>query len=266
MSSGLRAAVAFMALAISASPASAGLWLVQGTGTLVQSPTPPGETRLEGVPFAGQFFDFSLTVDDAVPGVDLSPPLGIGSFRTYAGAVTSLTINLGGWQISRTAAAIGALNVVDDVPNVANTVRIDQLTYSESLQFPGGSFVPALQTNAPLGPGQFLGTFTFGRVVSLPVPQSPGLIVGTDIPQLDSVWQTGAAGMLFTFDVREGTASSIPEANALPRARFTGTRLDFQVMRLDDTPAVPEPASWALLIAGFGLTGAALRRRFPAQA
>nr|WP_243450482.1 PEPxxWA-CTERM sorting domain-containing protein [Polymorphobacter glacialis] len=25
--------------------------------------------------------------------------------------------------------------------------------------------------------------------------------------------------------------------------------------------AVPEPASWALLIAGFGLTGAAMRRR-----
>jgi subtilisin-like proprotein convertase family protein len=27
------------------------------------------------------------------------------------------------------------------------------------------------------------------------------------------------------------------------------------------TPAVPEPASWAMMIAGFGLTGAALRRR-----
>jgi hypothetical protein len=28
-----------------------------------------------------------------------------------------------------------------------------------------------------------------------------------------------------------------------------------------DTGAVPEPASWAMLIAGFGLTGAAMRRR-----
>jgi hypothetical protein len=26
-------------------------------------------------------------------------------------------------------------------------------------------------------------------------------------------------------------------------------------------PAVPEPASWVMLIAGFGLTGAAMRRR-----
>jgi hypothetical protein len=28
-----------------------------------------------------------------------------------------------------------------------------------------------------------------------------------------------------------------------------------------DTPAVPEPATWALMLVGFGLTGAALRRR-----
>lgn len=31
-------------------------------------------------------------------------------------------------------------------------------------------------------------------------------------------------------------------------------------------PAIPEPASWAMLIAGFGLTGAALRRRRISQA
>ncbi|NNM77224.1 PEPxxWA-CTERM sorting domain-containing protein [Sphingomonas sp. ID1715] len=32
-------------------------------------------------------------------------------------------------------------------------------------------------------------------------------------------------------------------------------------LRLDVNAAVPEPASWALMIAGFGLAGAALRRR-----
>jgi hypothetical protein len=30
---------------------------------------------------------------------------------------------------------------------------------------------------------------------------------------------------------------------------------------VESTGAVPEPASWAMLIAGFGLTGAAMRRR-----
>ena len=36
------------------------------------------------------------------------------------------------------------------------------------------------------------------------------------------------------------------------------TAIEVQVLR---EAAVPEPASWALMIAGFGLTGAALRRR-----
>lgn len=39
-----------------------------------------------------------------------------------------------------------------------------------------------------------------------------------------------------------------------PAFYFTADRVSF-------TNAVPEPASWALMIAGFGLTGAAMRRR-----
>jgi hypothetical protein len=38
------------------------------------------------------------------------------------------------------------------------------------------------------------------------------------------------------------------------------TNLVFQAV-VGNTPAVPEPASWAMMIAGFGLAGAALRRR-----
>ena len=40
-----------------------------------------------------------------------------------------------------------------------------------------------------------------------------------------------------------------------------GVQGDFDNVRLDATAAVPEPAAWSLLIAGFGVTGAALRRR-----
>lgn len=39
---------------------------------------------------------------------------------------------------------------------------------------------------------------------------------------------------------------------------FTGIQLDGEII---DPPVVPEPATWAMMIAGFGLVGAAARRR-----
>jgi hypothetical protein len=39
-----------------------------------------------------------------------------------------------------------------------------------------------------------------------------------------------------------------------------GSQLASQ-LKLLALPAIPEPATWAMLIAGFGLTGAAMRRR-----
>ncbi len=55
---------------------------------------------------------------------------------------------------------------------------------------------------------------------------------------------------LYSFDVTSQCASGCP-------AGF-GIRLDSAP---SVGPGVPEPASWALLVAGFGLTGAVLRRR-----
>ena len=42
---------------------------------------------------------------------------------------------------------------------------------------------------------------------------------------------------------------------------FTDTSENWHGFTVGTTNAVPEPASWAMLIAGFGLTGAVLRRR-----
>lgn len=54
-------------------------------------------------------------------------------------------------------------------------------------------------------------------------------------------------------------ASAIPESFNSPSAQVEG-RVGNQILA-SASGAVPEPASWALMIGGFGLVGAALRRR-----
>ena len=46
----------------------------------------------------------------------------------------------------------------------------------------------------------------------------------------------------------------------------SGTYNDVTGLSLVSVGGVPEPSSWAVMLAGFGLTGAALRRRRPARA
>jgi uncharacterized protein YraI len=43
--------------------------------------------------------------------------------------------------------------------------------------------------------------------------------------------------------------------------KFTSTGVAFEIDDITAAGAVPEPATWAMLIAGFGLVGAAMRRQ-----
>jgi hypothetical protein len=64
-----------------------------------------------------------------------------------------------------------------------------------------------------------------------------------------------------------GTAIFSQESlfHTYPYGNFCATSgicdLNFRATGYNDASAVPEPAAWAMLIGGFGLTGAALRRR-----
>ncbi|MFS0736572.1 PEPxxWA-CTERM sorting domain-containing protein [Sphingomonas sp. 1P06PA] len=70
------------------------------------------------------------------------------------------------------------------------------------------------------------------------------------------------------FDIQTLTASGIAQIDIVggfnnpPNGSVRLFGIDNLTFTLDAvTPAVPEPASWALMIAGFGMTGASLRRR-----
>ena len=77
--------------------------------------------------------------------------------------------------------------------------------------------------------------------------------LGTDFGPL-----TGTS--VFTLNQFQGVATSggALSFNASSDVQFSGTGAV--------TPGVPEPASWALMIAGFGLVGASMRRRRAAVA
>lgn len=256
------AAVAAASL-LSAFPAAATTWLVVGSGRAVQSPTPNGETRLEGVPFDGQILSFAAIIDDSVPAFDSPGFGGVGSVREWPGAVIAFGVDIGGYSITPTATATNLFFAIDNGMSSGSN-RIDQVSFSQSTRF--GPFSPSLETDAPLPTGSYIHAFTFGRSRTAPADPGPDLITGLDLPPLDQLWVSGAAGMFLTFDVRQGSPTSLQQAATLPRARFSVTGLELHVSALPDAPVVPEPASWALMIAGFGLVGSALRRRAAAQA
>lgn len=264
MHTSLRAAAAIaVALLLPMSPSLATSWLVVGSGVVTQAPTPPGETRLEGLPFAGQGMSFGFVVDTGAPFIDTPGPGGIGQTRVWTGGLKEFAVVVGGYTITPTASANNLFFGIDNGPSGAMG-RLDQLSLSQTTQF--GPFRPSVETDAPLPEDAYIHAFAFGRVVNTPDQPGPTLLDGFDGLALDQLWATGAPGMFLTFDVRQGTPTSAQQAAALPRARFSVSQLNLFVVALKDTPAVPEPASWALLIAGFGLSGVALRRRAAATA
>ena len=72
--------------------------------------------------------------------------------------------------------------------------------------------------------------------------------------------QNGNSSALYTFTSSLRTfTNAIAAANLGPTTFLSDIPIPFAA--LPGGGAVPEPANWALMIAGFGLTGAAMRRR-----
>ena len=101
---------------------------------------------------------------------------------------------------------------------------------------------------------------------------------GDDPAQLFQVLLTTSLGNSYTFYINNltstftqtvqdffpnGVSTTISITDATPAGGGAGSNLALDAVSVVDTTpgAVPEPASWALLLAGFGLTGALARRR-----
>lgn len=76
---------------------------------------------------------------------------------------------------------------------------------------------------------------------------------GADFPPANGSQPANVTNRRITFGIDSGDA-----VNAV---RFLSSQNAFEFDTIGITASVPEPASWAMLIAGFGLVGATMRRR-----
>lgn len=107
------------------------------------------------------------------------------------------------------------------------------------------------------GPGPFAGDFT----VTFGADSFAGTFTGLATP-------SGTAGLIneaFVYSVTGGTGRFLGSSGSFTGNGTLDARQPPPQLALDfdgtlNLPAVPEPASWALLLVGFGFVGSALRR------
>lgn len=129
--------------------------------------------------------------------------------------------------------AAGTSNFGAFGPSLTHCIVFSTLSWS------GGSFTFTFANDA------FWGT-TSGQLVPRP---------GTTIADNYATYVvTGGSGRFL------GASGSLAATGTLDRAFPRPLNQSYLTGTLD-MPAVPEPATWAMMIAGFGLTGTAMRRR-----
>jgi len=175
---------------------------------------------------------------------------GAGAFTLFPGTVQQTTITLVGCSTSSFYCNLSP-DLAAGVPQDLNSYYLELTSIGvNDGSFPG----PDTTFDAPV-------TFTFGsQSVALTqqirlrqiannqffvqfTNSSPATIDLAGIGSLQLELLSGG------FQYRGGTGGG---GGSIMRTRFT---------LLSEAPAVPEPASWAMMIAGFGLAGAALRCR-----
>ncbi|WP_439533031.1 PEPxxWA-CTERM sorting domain-containing protein [Polymorphobacter sp.] len=255
-----------------ATPAAAVRFDVAVVGTLVQLPGAPTTP----LPFGtGSGFVASWTIDmsaDPFGTALVTPGAGVGAGRRYDGVVSNGTIGIqigdSGAFLAQLPSSTGSLFVYDNVQAgpALTAARLDQITYNDSASY-GAAGVQTVYSHFDTLPADlFLSSIAFGRTATIPVtaqnphPAAPTLITSVSEADPFLLWQptTPPTPYVVSLVFRQGSATTPQAANALPTYRFSVSN---PLVFLTEVSEVPEPGSWAMLIAGFGLIGAAARRQ-----
>lgn len=251
------ACAALVAVTLSA-PASAARYLITVQGTAFA----PAGTIAEVAALAGSAVFAAFEVDSSLatytPGL---PAGGVGTTALWGGSVQQGAIGIGGVGLARNGNDFGNIFLVDNGgAGPANpNGRLDQATISSSARVVNGALVRVYDIFGL--PGDiFLNSLAFGRTRVGDVNNLPTLVTDvTQRPDFPSfLTALGGTNPFMSLQFRRGNPTSPTQIGGLPVQTLSVTNLSFRVQEL---AGVPEPQSWALLIMGFGLTGAAMRRR-----
>ena len=214
-----------------ATPATAAVYQVQFSGHVTTLSDPGG---VFGGASAGQAVVATVRIDDGVAGADIRHSIdGYGSqYGVYGSGVARATVQLNGVAFAFAGDNSGALNRVNFLRPGFPSYDGVFTNLSGNASYPyAGTFLQAYATSTTV---DFLEQSPFGDFYGSPLDFTTG---PSAIPSLG----------FFRIDFYQGNP----------------TVGNFQVDRIvvSQAGAVPEPATWGMLIAGFGLVGAALRRR-----
>jgi hypothetical protein len=145
-------------------------------------------------------------------------------------------------------------NTVLSLINAAGGGSLNFTTPSETqtvfAPFDGPNAVSTISYNAPGG----VDGFGSGQWITSPEGSGVGTGVAWGVGSLSNA-SAGALTVIFDVNFMQFDADAASQALTANLIGFVGDQVD------PPTPPVPEPASWAMMIAGMGVVGASMRRR-----
>lgn len=226
--------LAAAALLLATTGASAAVQTITRTGSVVQritspGPNPGGVTSIPGVA-VGDTIHFSATYDDA-DGYTPAPA------RTFLGEPVS----------GLTAYGLGNGNPVNAASLTIGALRFD---LSNQLCFQNAACIAANGLEFPTGPTLLFHNGNFLGMDSCLIPGGGAFVCQLVLDNLAPTFQ-GMNRAAFGYTRSDLFLINDGAGNFVFLGQFDGPGI----------AGVPEPASWALLITGFGMTGATMRRR-----